>query len=153
MYLQCEDYPQSWHSLTCSLENKERKQRLWSHSAMSDSFWPHGLYPTRFLHPWDFPGNGLPFPSLGDLPNPGIKPGSPTLQADALLFEPPGKPGGTGKPLEDTVLAIPGHPKPEDLSEEFRDSRLHIAWQLEGHVHSGASDTVKQRLWAWDSAI
>ena len=34
----------------------------------------------------------LPFPSPGDLPNPGIKPGSPTLQADALPYEPPGKP-------------------------------------------------------------
>ena len=36
--------------------------------------------------------SGLPFPSLGDLPNPGIKPRSPTLQADALTSEPPGKP-------------------------------------------------------------
>jgi len=36
--------------------------------------------------------SGLPFPSSGDLPNPGIKPGSPTLQADALPSEPPGKP-------------------------------------------------------------
>jgi len=35
--------------------------------------------------------SGLPFPSLGDLPNPGIKPGSPSLQADSLLSEPPGK--------------------------------------------------------------
>ena len=35
---------------------------------------------------------GLPFPSPGDLPNPGIEPGSPTLQADALPSEPPGKP-------------------------------------------------------------
>ena len=34
---------------------------------------------------------GLPFPSPGDLPNPGIEPGSPTLQADALPSEPPGK--------------------------------------------------------------
>ena len=33
----------------------------------------------------------LPFPSPGDLPNPGIKPGSPPLQADALLSEPLGK--------------------------------------------------------------
>ena len=31
---------------------------------------------------------GLPFPSPGDLPDPGIKPGSPALQADALLSEP-----------------------------------------------------------------
>ena len=36
--------------------------------------------------------SGLPFPSPGDLPNSGIKPGSPALQADALLPEPPGKP-------------------------------------------------------------
>ena len=35
--------------------------------------------------------SGLPFPSPGGLPDPGIEPGSPTLQADALLSEPPGK--------------------------------------------------------------
>ena len=35
--------------------------------------------------------SGLPFPSPGDLPNPGIEPGSPALQADALSSEPPGK--------------------------------------------------------------
>ena len=38
----------------------------------------------------------LPFPSPGDLPNPGIKPASPALQADSLLSEPPGKPPGCG---------------------------------------------------------
>ena len=36
--------------------------------------------------------SGLPFPSPGDLPVPGIEPGSPTLEADALTSEPPGKP-------------------------------------------------------------
>ena len=36
--------------------------------------------------------SGLPFPSPGDLPDPGIKAGSPTLEADALTSEPPGKP-------------------------------------------------------------
>jgi len=36
--------------------------------------------------------SGLPFPSTGDLPNPGIKPGSPALQADSLPPEPPRKP-------------------------------------------------------------
>ena len=35
--------------------------------------------------------NGLPFPSPGDLPHPGIEPRSTALQADALLSEPPGK--------------------------------------------------------------
>ena len=39
--------------------------------------------------------SGLPFPSPGDLPNPGIKPGSLALQADTLLSEPPGKPTNT----------------------------------------------------------
>ena len=34
----------------------------------------------------------LPFPSPEYLPNPRIEPGSPALQADALLSEPPGKP-------------------------------------------------------------
>ena len=34
----------------------------------------------------------MPFPSLGDLPDPGIEPVSPTLQADALLSETPGMP-------------------------------------------------------------
>ena len=33
--------------------------------------------------------SGLPFPSPGDLPNPGIEPGSPALQANALTSEPP----------------------------------------------------------------
>ena len=36
--------------------------------------------------------NGLPFPSPGDIPDPGIKPGSPALQEDSLPTEPPGKP-------------------------------------------------------------
>ena len=36
--------------------------------------------------------SGLPFPSSGDLPGPGIEPRSPALQADALISEPPGKP-------------------------------------------------------------
>ena len=36
--------------------------------------------------------SGLPFPSPGDLLDPGIEPRSPTLQTDALLSEPPGKP-------------------------------------------------------------
>ena len=36
--------------------------------------------------------SGLPFPSPGDLPNSGIEPRSPSLQADSLLSETPGKP-------------------------------------------------------------
>ena len=36
--------------------------------------------------------SGLPFPSPGDPPHPEIESRSPSLQVDALLFEPPGKP-------------------------------------------------------------
>ena len=46
--------------------------------------------------PWGSPGkkywSGLLFPTPEDLPNPGIEPRSPALQADALTSEPPGKP-------------------------------------------------------------
>ena len=45
----------------------------------------HGILQTRIL-------DQLPFPSPGDLPNPGIKPRSPALQQDSLPSEPPQKP-------------------------------------------------------------
>ena len=38
--------------------------------------------------------SGLPFPSPGDLPDPGIEPRPPVLQADTLLSESPGKVNG-----------------------------------------------------------
>ena len=70
-----------------------------SRSIMSDSFWPHGLQPAWLLCPWEFSRqeywSGLLYPP-GDLPNPGIKPRSPALQADSLPSEPPGKPKNTG---------------------------------------------------------
>ena len=39
---------------------------------------------------WQEYWSGLPFPSPGDLPNPGIEPGSPAFQADTLTSELPG---------------------------------------------------------------
>ena len=48
--------------------------------------------------------SGLPFPSPGDLPDPGIEPGSPTLQADALGSDPPGKPNIHIRHPKKTVL-------------------------------------------------
>ena len=41
--------------------------------------------------------SGLPFPSPGDLPDPGIEPGSPALQAGSLPSEPPKKPMFQGR--------------------------------------------------------
>ena len=45
--------------------------------------------------------SGLPFPSPGDLPDPGIEPGSPAFQEDTLTSEPPGK--GTN-----SIMGFPG---------------------------------------------
>ena len=58
-----------------------------SHLVMSDSLRPHGLYiahqaPLSMELCRQECWNGLPFPSLGDLPNPGIEPGSSARQAD-----------------------------------------------------------------------
>jgi len=39
-----------------SFSNGESEKWKWSHSVVSDSSWPHGLWPTRLLHPRDFPG-------------------------------------------------------------------------------------------------
>ena len=44
--------------------------------------------------------SGLPFPSPGDLANPGIEPGSPALEADSLLSE------SLGKPLTLTIVHV-----------------------------------------------
>ena len=41
--------------------------------------------------------SGLPFPSPGDIPNPGIKPRSPAWQADSLPSEPQGSPSSDGE--------------------------------------------------------
>ena len=59
--------------------------------------------------------SGLPFPSPGDLPNPGMEPGSPALQADSLPSEPQGKPC-------ETLAVFPA---------------LHrISWKLADFIHS-----------------
>ena len=54
----------------------------------------------RLLCPWRFSRqeywSGLSCPRPGDLPNPGIKARTPTLQADSLPYEPPGKHKDTG---------------------------------------------------------
>ena len=59
----------------------------WSHSVMSDFCDPMALGFSRQEY-W----SGLPFPSPENLPDTGIEPRSPALQADSLLSEPPGAP-------------------------------------------------------------
>ena len=64
-----------------------------SHLVMSEFLQPHGLHaacqvPLFMEFSRQEYWSGFPFPSPGDLPNPGIKPGSPTLQADPLPSDP-----------------------------------------------------------------
>ena len=63
-----------------------------SHSVVSDSLHPMDCSPPGSSFHGISPGknNGLPFPSPGDLPHPGIEPESPALQADSLPSEPSG---------------------------------------------------------------
>ena len=64
-----------------------------SHSVMSDTSWPMDCQaPLSVEFSRKEYWSGLPCPSPGDLPDRGIEPGSPKLQADALPSEPPGKP-------------------------------------------------------------
>ena len=68
---------------------------LFSHSVIVWLFaTPWTIQSVEFSRPeyW----SGQPFPSPGDLPNPGIEPRSPTLRADSLPVEPQGKPKNTG---------------------------------------------------------
>ena len=70
------------------------KSEIVRHSVASNCLQPHRLVhlaPLSMGFSKQGYWSGLPFPSPGDLPDPGIKPRSPALQADSLLSEPRGK--------------------------------------------------------------
>ena len=71
----------------------EVKVKLLSHVWLFATPWTvvHQVPPSMGFSRQEY-RRGLPFPSPGNLPDPGIKPRSPALQADALTSEPPGKP-------------------------------------------------------------
>ena len=48
--------PEHWSGLPFPSPMHESEKWKWNCSVVSDSSWPHGLEPTRPLHPWDFPG-------------------------------------------------------------------------------------------------
>ena len=81
----CLENSTDWGARWVSLESESERC-----SVMSNSSWPRGLYSPR-SSPEYWSGHSLPFPPPGDLPNPGIKPRSPVLQADSLPTELSGK--------------------------------------------------------------
>ena len=78
------------------LEKHWVNQSCVSYSVLSNHLQPHGLYiacqaPLSMGFSRQGYWNGLPCSSPGDLPDSGMEPGSPVLQADSLPSEPPGK--------------------------------------------------------------
>ena len=72
------------------LENGKVKVKSLSHVQLSVTLWTvtYQASPSMGFSRQEY-WSGLPFPSPGDLPDPGIEPGSPALGADALTSEPP----------------------------------------------------------------
>ena len=113
--------------------------------------------------------SGLPFPSPGDLPNPGIEPGFPALQADALPSKPRGpvlslKPWLRLRPLPEGAKGkarflpqlisnflpylVPALPIPPQAVSSLR---AELGW---GHIYLGTEHSVNLNTeWKTDSDI
>ena len=109
---------------------------------MSDSVTPQTIArqtPPSMGFPRQEYWSGLPFLSPGDLPDPGIEPGSPALEAEALPSEPPGKPqkkereAQTGKRLLFAFLLLSRSVVPDSVRPHRRQTtRLPRPWDSPG---------------------
>ena len=105
-----------------------------SHSVMSDPVTPWTVaqqIPLSMKFSKQEYWSGLSFPSPGDLPNPGIEPRSPVLQADSLPAEPQGKPIIYYTPIQNKKFKV--------LRGE----------KVSGNFDAAESDTMK-RKWGHD---
>ena len=82
----------AWH-WTTEKDPRQGKAKLLSHVWLFATPWTvaHQAPPSMEFSRQEY-WSGVPFPFLGDLPDPGIEPRSPALQPDALPSEPPGNP-------------------------------------------------------------
>ena len=91
--------------------------------------------------------SGLPFPSPGNLPDPGIEPRSPALQACALTSEPPGKPNGKESACnEGDPSFIPGLEDP--LEKEMATFSSILAWRIPWTEEPGRLQSMGSQSWA-----
>ena len=101
------------------------------HSVVSNSLRPHGLY-----SPWSSPGQntGVGSCSLlqGIFLTQGLNPGLPTLQADSLPAEPPGKPKDTAVDSLSLLQEI-------FLTQELNWGLLHCRWIFYQLSYQGSS--------------
>ena len=89
----------------------------------------HGILQARIL-------DCRPFPFPGDLPNPGIEPRSPALQADTLPAEPQGKPKNTGVGSLSLLQQI-------FATQELNQGFLHCRWILYQLSYQGSPERWK----------
>ena len=123
-----------------------------SHSVTSNSSWPHGLWPARLLCPWDPRQgywSGLPYPTAGDLPDPGIKPAS-LLHWQMGSFTT----SGTWEAhswsytyaYDDEASRIPTQPRSFCNFPSINQRHLHASW-----LFLTLSGVYQHMLWAWPS--
>ena len=89
--------------------------------------------------------SGLPFPSPGDLPNPGVEPTSPTLQADALTSEPPGKPmAESEEELKSLLRKVKVESEKVGLKQKTKimASGPITSWEIDGETVETVSDFI-----------
>ena len=93
--------------------------------------------------------SGLPFPSPGDLPNPGIEPGSLALQTDALPSEPPGK-APTNNAEEAEVEWF--YEDLQDLLELTHQKRCPFHYRgLECKSRKSRNTWSNRQIWPWNT--
>ena len=93
--------------------------------------------------------SGLPSPPLGELPNPGIEPRSPTLQADSSLTEPPRK-------LRETEMGTLSLLQGIFLTQESNQVLLHrsqILYQLSNNGNPGLLSGIKYPISLHGTAV
>ena len=82
--------------------------------------------------------SGQPFPSPGDLPNPGMEPRSLVLQVDSLPAEPQGKPKNTGVGSLHLLLRI-------FLTQELNQCLMHCRWILYQLSYEGSPRWLEEK--------
>ena len=98
----------------------------------------HGIFQARVLE-W------VAFPSPGDLPDPGIKPRSPALQADALPSEPPG--AESEEELKSLVMKVKEESEKAGLKLNIQKTKIMASgpitsWEIDGETVETVSDFI-----------
>ena len=143
-----------WATNTCPARGKSKLK--WSHSVVSDSLWPHGLEPIRFLRPWNFQARvpewvAISFSRESSWPKDRTR---VSLQVDTLPSEPPDKrrqclptPGAWPEPLGGALGRGSSEATPH--SEKFL-SALYLKFRKRMEVFVTVVVQPHSRVWLCD---